>query len=156
VRLWFVAWVPAVLWAAVIFGLSSISGAQLPAVDLPAADKLAHLVVYAVLGALVLHGVDRRRPPPAEGEAEAKAKATAKATATGQRALRARDFAVAIALTTLYGVSDEIHQRWTPNRTPDWHDVVADALGAALGSLALVAMRWMKIRVCLMMGRSKN
>jgi VanZ family protein len=137
-----VAWLPAVLWAAVIFGLSSISGARLPAIDLPQVDKLAHLLVYAVLGALVLRGVDRGRPPGAKAKAKG--------------ALRARDFVVAIALTTLYGVSDEIHQRWTPNRSPDWHDVVADALGAALGSLALVATRWMKTRVCLMMGRSKN
>jgi VanZ family protein len=148
VRLWVVAWLPVVLWAAVIFGLSSISGDRLPPVDLPSADKLAHLLVYAVLGALVLRGVDRGRPPHAKAKANAKAE--------GTRALRARDFVVAIALTTLYGVSDEIHQRWTPNRSPDWHDVVADALGAALGSLALVATRWMKMRVCLMMGRSKN
>ena len=146
-RLWVVAWLPAVLWAAVIFGLSSISGDRLPPVDLPSADKLAHLLVYAVLGALVLRGVDRGRPPGAKAKAKAKGEA---------KELRARDFVVAIAVTTLYGVSDEIHQRWTPNRSPDWHDVVADALGAALGSLALVAARWMKMRVCLMMGRSKN
>ena len=134
-RLWVVAWLPVALWAAVIFGLSSIPGMLLPPVDLPQVDKLAHLLVYAVLGALVLRGVDRH----------------------GQRrSLRPRDFLLTIAVTTLYGVSDEVHQHWTPNRTPDWHDVVADALGGALGSLALVATRWMKIRVCLMMGRSKN
>lgn len=134
-RPWVVAWLPVALWSAVIFGLSSIPGTRLPPVDLPQVDKLAHLLVYAVLGALVLRAVGRR----------------------GQRrGLRPRDFLVAIALTTLYGVSDEAHQHWTPNRTPDWHDVVADALGGAVGSLALVATRWMKTRICLMMGRSKN
>jgi VanZ family protein len=135
VRLWLVAWLPVALWALVIFGLSSIPGTRLPPVHLPQADKLAHLLVYAVLGALILRGVARhhRRPRP-----------------------RPRDFLTAIALTTFYGISDEVHQHWTPNRSPDWHDVVADALGGALGSLALVATRWMKIRVCLMMGRSKN
>jgi VanZ family protein len=139
VRLWIVAWLPVALWAAVIFGLSSIPGTRLPPVDLPQVDKLAHLLVYAVLGALVLRGVGRR------GQAHGQ-----------RRRLRARDLLVAIALTTLYGVSDEVHQHWTPNRTPDWHDVVADALGGAIGSLALVATRWMKIRICLMMARSKN
>ena len=139
-RLWLVAWWPVVLWAAVIFGLSSIPGTQLPPVDLPQADKLAHLLVYAVMGALALRGVRRIRqfddPQP--------------------QTMRKRDLAAAIALTTLYGISDEIHQQWTPNRTPDLHDVVADALGGVLGSLVLVAARWMKIRVCFMMGRSKN
>ena len=140
-RRWLAAWLPAVLWAAVIFGLSSIPGTQLPPVDLPNADKLAHLLLYAVLGALLLRGVrhpSRSRP----------------------QALPARRFwvdaLVTILLASLYGVSDEIHQRWTPNRSPDWHDVVADALGGGLGTLLLVATRWMKIRVCLMMGRSKN
>jgi VanZ family protein len=141
VRPWLVAWLPAVLWAAVIFGLSSIPGTRLPTVDLPQADKLAHLAVYSALGALVLRGVLRH---PQHG-------------GPGPRALRLRtQIVIAILATTLYGVSDEIHQLWTPNRTADWHDVVADALGAVLGALAFVAMQWMKIRACLMMGRSKN
>jgi VanZ family protein len=41
-------------------------------------------------------------------------------------------------VSTLYGVSDELHQLFVPGRNCDWHDVVADAagslLGAALGS----------------------
>jgi VanZ family protein len=135
VRLWLVAWLPVALWAAVIFGLSSIPGTRLPPIDLPQVDKLAHLLVYAVLGALILRGVARRHQ---------------------RRRPRPRDFLTAIALTIFYGISDEIHQHWTPNRSPDWHDVMADALGGALGSLALVATQWMKTRVCLMMGRSKN
>jgi VanZ family protein len=137
-----VAWLPAVLWAGVIFGLSSIPGTQLPPVDLPQADKLAHLLVYSVLGALVLRGVRRRGPAPG--------------VAAVDDGRRWGDFAVAIAMTTLYGISDEIHQHWTPNRTPDWHDVVADLIGAGLGTVAFVATRWMKIRVCLMMERSKD
>jgi VanZ family protein len=141
VRRWVVAWLPAVLWTAVIFGLSSIPGTQLPPVDLPQADKLAHLLVYAVLGALVLRGV--RRWGGADGAAASTRRFWVDAT-------------MAIVLTTLYGVSDEIHQQWTPNRSPDWHDVVADALGAGLGTMAHVATRWMKIRVCLMMKRSKD
>jgi VanZ family protein len=150
VRLWLVAWSPVLLWAAVIFGLSAIPGTQLPPVDVPQADKLAHLLVYSVMGALVLRGVRRNRQISTQadqGDQSGRDK---------QWALRPSDFAAAIVLTTLYGVSDELHQYWTPNRSPDWHDVVADALGAALGSLVFVATRWMKIRVCFMMGRSKN
>ena len=47
------AWMPAALWAAVIFFLSSLShppGSRL--LDLiPAGDKLGHLLLYGVLGA---------------------------------------------------------------------------------------------------------
>jgi VanZ family protein len=127
----------------VIFGLSSIPGTQLPSVDVPQADKLAHVVVYTVLGALVFRAL---RPRDSS---------TATAPDGAPPAWRWRRALVAIALTTLYGVSDEIHQIWTPNRSSDWHDVVADLIGGGLGTVALVAMRWMKIRVCLMMERSK-
>jgi VanZ family protein len=154
VRRWLLAWLPAVLWAGVIFGLSSIPGTQLPPVDLPQADKLAHLLVYSVLGALVLRGVRRKRFDRGATPVDFDVGAGARVGADFRR--RWGDFAVSIALTTLYGISDEIHQHWTPNRTPDWHDVVADLSGAGLGALAFVATRWMKIRVCLMMERSKH
>ena len=47
----------------------------------------------------------------------------------------------AIALATLYGVTDEFHQSFVPNRTPDAKDILVDFLGAAAGSL--MAMRFM-------------
>ena len=128
-------WLPALLWAGLIFVLSSIPGTSLPTVDLPQADKLVHALIYAVLGVLLLRALERGRP-------------------VGRRATSL--IVAAIALTTLYGVSDEIHQLWTPHRSADWRDVVADGVGATGGALGLVAMRWMKFRACLMMGRSKN
>jgi VanZ family protein len=125
---------PVVLWAGVIFALSSIPGTQLPAIDLPQSDKAAHAMLYGVLGGLTLRALDRSR-------------------ASG----RARSHLLfAILIATFYGITDEIHQRWTPQRSADWRDVVADACGATLGAAALVAMRWMKFRGCLMMVRSKN
>jgi VanZ family protein len=117
-----------------IFLFSSIPGTRLPTVDLPQADKLVHAAVYAVLGVLILRILEPGRP-------------------SRLRPLRAL---VAMVLATLYGVSDELHQLWTPYRSADWRDVVADALGASAGTLGIVAMRWLKFRGCLMMGRSKN
>jgi len=52
----------------------------------------------------------------------------------------------AIALATMYGMSDEFHQSFVPGRSPDRFDVVADCVGAtigvALGWLAGAVHRW--------------
>lgn len=40
---------------------------------------------------------------------------------------------IAIAVAVLYGISDEWHQSFIPGRTPDWRDVLTDAIGAAVG-----------------------
>ena len=113
------AWVSALLWSALIFGLSSIPGRALP--DLSGwwnADKFVHTGVYAVLGALCWFGA-RGTLPPGRGP-------------------RAQVF-VAFLCTTLYGVTDEAHQSFTPMRSPDAWDVLADAIGGLLGALGCVA-----------------
>jgi VanZ family protein len=115
------AWAPALLWATVIFGLSSIPGDALP--RLPSgwwnADKLVHGVVYAVLGALCWRGARR--------------------TVARDRA-RAHQVLTAVVFTTVFGISDELHQAFTPFRSPDAFDVIADAVGGLAGALVCVAI----------------
>ena len=57
------AWLPVVLWAGLIFGLSSIPdlGTGLGGWDL-ALRKLAHAAEYTVLGFLLLRALGRERP----------------------------------------------------------------------------------------------
>ena len=102
------AWGPAVLWAGVLFLSSSTSdviGASL--FDwVPAGDKLAHLVVYGILGALLAHG--RRR----QGEISR---------------------TVLILAGALYGALDEWHQSFVPGRQVSALDWVADLCGVAAG-----------------------
>jgi VanZ family protein len=129
-----VAWLPALLWALLIFVLSSIPGHDFPSVSVPQADKMVHTLIYAVLGALAFRG----------------------ARSSGLTRAPLATAAIAVGLTILYGISDELHQSFTPNRTPDWHDVAADALGGSLGALTMLSRPWMKIRACFMMGRSKK
>ncbi len=38
-----------------------------------------------------------------------------------------------IALASLYGISDEIHQIFVPDRVADIYDVIADILGSMIG-----------------------
>lgn len=99
-------WVPAVLWAGVIFWLSSRP--SLPAPDVPYVDKAAHFGAFALLGALLAFAADR--------------------SVTGSPR---RPLALAAGLGVLYGALDEVHQMYVPGRSPDVLDWAADAAGVA-------------------------
>ena len=114
---WLHAWLPALAWAAVIFALSSVPGDDLPEVSAPNADKLVHALVYVALGLLCMRGV----------------------RATFSLA-PARAILAATLLATLYGVTDEIHQAFTPLRSPDWRDGIADAAGGFVGALVMAKL----------------
>lgn len=75
-------------------------------------DVVAHALVYAVLGALML-----------------------RATA-GARWLRVTlgNMALAVVLTAAYGLTDEFHQSFVPGRTAEARDLAADAVGGAAGA----------------------
>ena len=113
-------WAPAVLWAAVIFTLSSMSG--LPAPPSGFTDKHAHVVTYGVLCALVVWGLTDRAPGRTTWSVSA----------------------VAAVLATLYGVSDEWHQSFVPGRDVSVLDLAADASGAVVAAVGLRA--WAIIR----------
>lgn len=38
-------------------------------------------------------------------------------------------YVLTISICTAYGLSDEIHQSFVPNRVFDWYDLLADFLG---------------------------
>jgi VanZ family protein len=99
---------------AVIFGLSSRR--SLPTGGIDAVSILGHFAVYAVLASLLTWGLRREGLPM-------------------RRAL-----SLALALATLYGITDEIHQSFVPGRDPDPLDLLIDALGAG-AALALIALR---------------
>lgn len=99
------AWVPALVWAAVIFAASSRP--RLP-VDLELGlDKVAHFGAYTVLGLALAHGQLRSGWP----------------------------WAAALLLGLLYAASDELHQSLVPGRSPDLADWIADAFGTGAGVL---------------------
>ena len=108
-------WLPAILWAAAIFWLSSQS--ELPRADRPLLDLLlkkgAHALGYAVLAVLV------QRALGGGVVADPRWRAVA-----------------AWLLATLYAASDEWHQSLVPGRTAAALDVLIDSAGAAVGLLA--------------------
>ena len=109
-----VAWGPVLLYAGVIFILSSRSH---PEEDLPSwfseySDKLWHLVEYAGLGGLCYRALRWGTTP----------------------AIAARAVIWAMAAAALYGATDELHQALVPFREAGWQDWLADAVGAAMGA----------------------
>ena len=123
---WLRAWAPALLWSCVIFGLSTIPGNKLPRLpELWNVDKLVHGAVYAVLGALCWHG--------------------ARATSVRGRGHLVQ-VSAAVTCAALYGITDELHQAFTPLRSPDPFDVIADAGGGLVGALVCVAIVSRKTR----------
>ncbi|MDP6363648.1 MAG: VanZ family protein [Candidatus Poseidoniia archaeon] len=109
------AWALALGWMALIALLShqSAVGGLATASGLPLADKLDHLVEFALLGALLRNAVARHHPLPVVAPA----------------------FFV-LALGASYGALDELHQSLVPGRDAELGDWLADAAGVALGSFA--------------------
>ena len=102
-------WGPVLAYMGLIFYLSSQPDVPLPpGLD----DKPTHSIAYTMLGALIVRALSGRFSARF-GVATALA---------------------AIVLTTVYGVTDEFHQMFVPGRTADVDDLVADALGAAIGT----------------------
>lgn len=106
----------AISWMATIYYLSSH---PMPEIDLgfSAQDKLVHILGYGLLGALLLGAMPWR-----------------------ENGYRPRHVVFAVLLATLYGLTDEWHQAYVPGRSSDALDMLADAVGAMLGSGMLWAL----------------
>lgn len=113
-RIRLIAALPAILWMAGIFLMSSRSTIpQAPAVPVTLFAAAGHLVAYAILAVLI-----------------------ARALALDVQSLKRR-MVISWVLATLYGVSDEFHQSFVPGRHASIGDVFIDASGAAIGLVLL-------------------
>lgn len=111
-----IRWLPPAGWAALILTLSSVPApAFAVSSGFPGADKLAHAGLYAILGWLSF----RALVPESNG---------------------ARAMLLTFVAVAAFGALDEWHQRFVPGRFPEAWDVVADACGGAVGTVA-AAMR---------------
>jgi VanZ family protein len=111
-------WLPVIVWMGVIFAGSSIG--KVPRVGDETMDGLAHRVAhvleFAVLGALLL-----------------------RATSHGEPASK-RAIIITLIVIGLYGASDEFHQRFSPGRSSEGISVLFDVAGGAIGVWAW--QRW--------------
>jgi VanZ family protein len=127
-------WLPSVVWMGVIFCLSSQTGDNLGS-WLPVFQQFVpwmqgfdwgHFVAYFLL-------------------------ALTFAWALAVRKFTWKEKLAVIALSVLYGVTDEFHQSFVPGRSPDIHDLRNDGIGAALAVLFL-SIPFVKRRFCRLAG----
>jgi VanZ family protein len=107
---------PAIAYAALIFYLSSLPH-PLPLLTRRLSDKLLHVIEYAAFAVVASWGLSHLMAVP-----------------------RAARWAALIG--SLYGVTDELHQRFVPHRSADVADWAADTIGAVLGAL----LAWLVLR----------
>lgn len=112
---------PALLWAGLLVYIGGRS--NVPRVESPLPlDKAAHFVMYGILGAM--------------------------ATMGWRAAGRTPRLLWVLALASLVGVTDELHQSTVPGRSPEIADWIADTIGiAAAAALVLRITREKKINV---------
>ena len=134
----FSVWAPVVLWAAVIFALSSIPSLNsgLGGWDY-VLRKAAHMTEYAILFVLLWRALGSERPALALAFAYLTEYAI-----LGALLLRALGrVAPAFLLGVAYAVTDEIHQHFVRGRHASPFDVAFDAAGVALGLLVALSVQ---------------
>ncbi len=110
------AWLPVIAVMGGLFISSSVPGTEIPRL-FNLQDYVYHASAYVLLGFLC-------------------ARACAQTVASKRPA---RVLFLAIALSCLYGVTDEFHQSFVPQRTMSGLDMLTDAAGSILGGMVY---RW--------------
>jgi len=111
-------WTAVAGWAGTIFYLSSRSTMPV-APPFPGFDKLVHAFEYGVLCILVARAISGNK--------------------TGRTENRA--WIISILLCLLYGILDEAHQAFVPNRSCDSLDAFSDLAGAIISALPFFRFR---------------
>ncbi len=115
---------PLLIWMGLIFWLSSIP--RIPVIHAPIEiDKVVHTSVFFVLCWFSYRAFRYQSRVPS---------------------FRDHALILALVLTALYGITDEIHQRFVPGRTFDYFDMLADASGAVAFAIILLLRAAVKRR----------
>ena len=110
-------WLPLFAYCVLIFILSSFSK-PFPSLDVFWNDKILHIAEYSILGFLMARAI----------------------FSLNLRYSKGLLLIIAIMLSALYGLSDEVHQSLVPGRTASVGDIVADGFGSLIGSFCYSKM----------------
>lgn len=111
-RLFWWYWFPVFFYCAAIFIQSAYPSPDSLS-SFPLGDKALHFIAYALMGVLFFRALGKTFPH--------------------WRVLRIA--LVSVLLTTLYGMSDEVHQSFVAARMAEGMDILADFAGGAFGVL---------------------
>jgi len=117
-KLWY--YIPALLWAILIFSLSTTAGIQLPNYNFLAVDKLGHITFYAILLILMVWGISKQKQ---------------------WDTIQWIGFVAAMSIAFAYGASLEWVQSMLPHRCFDTADMLANGIGIVLASILLIGTK---------------
>ena len=103
---------PAIIFAVVIFIVSNGPMPDLPKLGIQWEDKILHFIAYAFLGFSTILFIK----------------------ANFQKLNKKQIIIWSIIITSIYGLSDEIHQYYVPGRYSEFLDWFADFLGACFSA----------------------
>jgi VanZ family protein len=115
-------YLPAIVYAAAIFILSSIPGLAPPEIGFRLSDKFYHFLEFFGFGFVLL-------------------RAFVNSTSS---LLSSRSLEGAAFLGGLYALSDELHQHFVPNRQMEFWDFLADTVGIL--TVCLIWWGWKKLK----------
>lgn len=117
------AWLLVAVYCLAIFLQSALpTPGDLPGI--PGLDKLAHLLIYLLLGLLFARAYRLSLP----------------------KSTHLSMFLLAALSATLYGASDEFHQAFVAARSADVLDWLADTTGGILGAVLYLRLKWRRQR----------
>ena len=109
-----IPYLPALVWLAIVTGLSVMPGVPMPKFNLFSADKIGHAAAYALLAWLLLRGFKAQH----------------------KRAANARETLMFFGLATGYGILMEFVQgTFFPYRFFEVDDMLANTFGAMVAAL---------------------
>lgn len=106
----FLYWLPVYVYAGVIFYLSSLSRIPPAIIEVQSNTFILHMIEYAILSILLF-----------------RAFINSKNTMFKEKAIH-----LAIIISILYGITDEIHQYFVPGRFTSVLDLLANSVGAGI------------------------
>lgn len=126
-------WLPLILYAALIFYVSSQTLPEAP-IQLPDIDKIAHCMEYGLFTFLAYRVFSK----------------------INSKAVKKHIFLMVLIVSILYAFSDEWHQLYVPGRQMDSLDFLFDALGTIIITLLLQINDLKTNYVKFYQGRAKN
>lgn len=117
---------PALIWAVLIFTLSSIPNLSPPDIGLKSSDLVAHFIEYSIFGYLLTRALYLQ----------------------SNNSVRKYAILLGIILGFIYAVFDEFHQSFVPGRVASLSDLTADGLGVLMAQAFFLKQyrykKWMR------------